>query len=212
MITSAYVFLLCQLVSINLLAEHAACAAPPQVVAARTINHLDNPLFELTAEGKLTGWNVTQHAGEAAYRVTVSDNELHIEKHGEQYYMMVSQFVNLQGLRTKSLRFSAEMKQNMHANNWYQSLEPGGGLLVNIVGTKTAAFGPVLGSHTSVIEHEPKLGVFDWTPISICFEVSEHAKTLKVAFIHQAYGDMSIRQPSLVIDEEGCAAETTTDS
>lgn len=205
MIITAYFFLLCQLVSVGLLAEHAACAAPPT-------NHLNNPLFELSAEGKLRGWNVTQHAGEAAYRVSVSDNELHIEKHGEQYYMMVSQFVNLQGLRTKSLRFSADMKQNMHANNWYQSLEPGGGLLVNIVGTQSAAFGPVLGSYTSVIEHDPKLGVFDWTPISVCFEVSQYAKTLKVAFIHQAYGDMSIRQPSLTIVEDGCAEDTSTDN
>ena len=208
--TSALLYLLCQLVSAGFVQQPIACPAGKPADNANSINYLRNPAFALSDNGKIAHWNVTQHAGEAVYRVTVNDGELKIAKHGEQYYMMVSQFVDVQDLRQKSLSFSTEMKQNMHADNWYQGIEPGAGLLVNITGSAEHYLGPKRGSYTSQLEHEPKLGIFDWTEISVCFDVSEHARTFKVGFIHQAYGDVSFRHPQLTVAADGCANATTS--
>jgi len=210
MMTTAFVYLLCQLGAAEYVQRPATCPAGKPTEYTNSINYLRNPAFAHSDTGKIAHWNVTQHAGETAYRVTVNDGELEIAKHGEQYYMMVSQFVDVQNLRQKSLSFSAEMKQNMHAEGWYPSMEPGAGLLVNIVGSAESYVGPMRGSYISHLEHEPRLGVFDWTEVSVCFDVSEHAQTFKIGFIHQAYGDVSFRNPRLTVAADGCANAATS--
>ncbi len=210
MMTTAFVYLLCQLAAAEYVQRPATCPAGKPTDHTNSVNYLRNPAFAQSEDGKIAQWSITQHAGEAAYRVTVNDGELKITKHGEQYYMMVSQFIDLQDLKKQSLSFSVEMKQNMHADNWYQGVEPGAGLLVNITGSAEHYLGPKRGSYISQLEHEPKLGVFDWTEVSVCFDVSEHAQTFKIGFIHQAYGDVSFRNPQLTVATDGCANAATS--
>jgi hypothetical protein len=58
----------------------------------------------------------------------------------------------------------------------------------------------------STLQHEPKLGRTEWTPVSVTLRLPEDAVSVKAGFLHQANGTMAVRNPVLRIVEDGCAA------
>ena len=172
-------------------------------------NLLQNPDFGMTGGGGYpTHWYGVQHAGERAYKVSVRQGELSIDKEGQQHWKVVKQRVDPESLAGKSVLFSAEMRQNMTDEGWTQTLEPGGGLSVVIRGTEPQSPRRKKLLFSSSLEHEPKLGKFDWTPVQVGFDVPAGATRIEVGFLHQANGDMTVRNPVLcVADVDGAASD-----
>lgn len=171
---------------------HADC--PPDAAA----NLLKNPQFAVAGDNAAPDhWQLSQHAGALAYEVSAEQGALTIAKTGEQHWMLVSQSVDPEPLAGDSAVFSVELKQNMTDSGWTQALEPGGGLSITIRGTESD--NPLRQKilFSSNLQHEPKLGVFDWTPVSVEFEVPAGVTGIEVGFLHQAYGEMSVRNPAL---------------
>lgn len=170
-------------------------------------NLLQNPGFEATGVDALPAhWHAVQHAGERAYTISLRQGELSIVKVGQQHWMVVRQSVDPEPLAGKPAIFSAQMRQSMTAEGWTQTLEPGGGLSVVIHGTEPQAPRRKKLLFSSNLQHKPKLGEFDWTPVQVAFSVPAGATRVEVGFLHQANGDMAVRNPSLCIAKGAGAA------
>lgn len=184
--------------------QQNADTAPPNAASSvadsgecQADNLLKNPGFSSTG-GVPDEWGFSQHAGELAYQVSTADGELHIDKTGEQHWMQITQRVgDPKVLAGGQAVFSAELKMNMHADGWTQALEPGGGLSIFIKGTEPGAPLRQKTLLVSNLQHEPKLGEFDWTPVEVSFAVPEGVTQIELGFLHQAYGQMAVRNPVL---------------
>ncbi len=165
-----------------------------------TKNLLVNPEFNIS-DGQFfpQSWGASQHAGDQAYNVGFKSGELTIDKYGEQHWMLISQRVDPKAVAGRSVVFSAELKQDMNDDGWTQALEAGGGLSIIIRGTVPGSPFSQKILLSSSLQHEPKLGVFDWTPVSVSFDVPATVTSVDLGFLHQAYGKMSVRNPSLRI-------------
>ncbi len=168
-----------------------------------TENLLQNPEFTIGAGTSMPEhWRMSQHAGVQAYTIQALNGELAIDKFAEQHWLLVTQAIKTESVAGESVIFTAEMQQNMTDDGWTQVLEPGGGLSIIIHGTEPEAPLRQKLLLNSSLQHEPKLGVFDWTPVSVDFVVPVGTTRLEVGFLHQANGDMAIRNPALRITGE----------
>lgn len=174
-------------------------------------NLLQNPQFDKGENDVFPSpWGDSQHAGDRIYSVDISDGELTIKKNGEQHWMLISQRIDAKTVAGHSLVFSTELKQNMNDDGWTQALEAGGGLSIVIHGTVPDSPFSQKILLSSNLQHEPKLGVFDWTPVQVAFDVPDTVTAMTVGFLHQAYGEMSVRNPALRIkpvDADECTQD-----
>lgn len=163
-------------------------------------NLLANPEFNINSDQYFPhSWGASQHAGEQAYKVDFDNGELTIDKYGEQHWMLVSQRVDPKTVADRAVVFSAELKQDMNDDGWAQALEAGGGLSIIVRGTVPGSPFSQKILLSSSLQHEPRLGIFDWTPVSVGFDVPASVTSVDLGFLHQAYGKMSVRNPSLRI-------------
>ncbi len=189
------------LVSIFLLAGCQQAATTPGGLASQcdeTDNLLVNPAFtESDENGRMSPWRGSQHAGERSFMTSVSNGELTIEKIGTQPWFSLAQAPAARSLRGQQLLFRAELKLALDTEGLDGSSVAGGGQQVLIWGN----LDPVLGGdslvYSSTLEHEPRLGHTDWLPVALAFSVPEDATRMRVGFVHQANGNLSIRNPAL---------------
>ncbi len=183
--------------------EHAAVAAADAGCEPVVDNLLTNPEFSNAGDGSAPlHWQASQHAGALAFTISAAGGELVIDKHGEQHWMLIKQLVKPESVAGQRVRFSAEMSQDMTDEGWTQSLEAGGGFSISVFGTEPDAPLRQKLLFNSNLQHQPKLGVFDWTPVSVEFDVAAGVTKLEVGFLHQAYGQMRIRNPVLSVITE----------
>lgn len=164
-------------------------------------NLLQNAEFSMPgAYGAPQHWELSQHAGQAAYKLTTDNGEVHIEKYAQQHWMLLSQGLRDFNFEGENLTLSAEIKLNLQsAAEDIQSFKAGGGLSIIIRGVDPNRPGPLKVMYISSLEHEPHLGETDWSHVSVMFTVPQGALSMQVGFLHQAEGDMSIRQPRLQV-------------
>lgn len=182
----------------------AACAGPQDCTRPLSDNLLENPRFELDEHGRRYRWSSVQHAGTPAYQITVENGVLAISKLDRQPWFAFRQKVNIPDRVNQRLRFSAEIKLDMTEDPEH-TFEQGGGLSLTIRGTSSNRSNKVL--LRSVLDHEPRLGSTDWTPVAVTVAVPPGAKTLTAGFLHQANGTLKIRNPELRQVEETCGGQ-----
>lgn len=171
---------------------------------ALAANLLRNSEFSLADDGVPEQWSLTQHAGAAAYTVTFADGVMTVDKYGEQYWLLLSQSIDVTSLAGEALQFSAEIKLDMHAENWNDALLPGGGLALKVIGTSGDPFGRTRVVQDSMLAHEPRLGSTDWIRVAVPIKLVAEAAQLHAGFVHQAYGTLSVRAPRLVQVPASC--------
>lgn len=170
-----------------------------------TENILKNPLFsQENIASPPTDWHISQHAGKTAFVLFVADNAVSITKIADQPWFTLSQVIEPKRYKNKTLTFSADLRLNLSKSQTH-SFKQGGGLQVSIYGVPT---NPVSGEeliYSSILENEPRLGGTNWFNASVTFKVPEKASSLRIGFLHQADGEMGVRNPILSLAKKtGC--------
>lgn len=171
---------------------------------------IENPGFEFDYErGRPRGWLINQHAGDKTYIVeTKPDGVLEINNFGKQYWMSLIQRFPAEQLVGQEIEFSVEIKLNLDPSDWLATLEPGGGLNIVVRGTEPGGHNRKALLYRSVMPNEPRHGQVDWHRISHQFTIPEGANLLELGFLHQAHGEMWLRDPQvkLVNPQLNCPA------
>lgn len=165
--------------------------------------HINNPEFTFDYQrGRPSGWLINQHGGDKTYEVMSREGTIRINNFGMQYWMRLSQRYPAHELVGKTFRFSADIKMDLNPEGWIQTLTPGGGLTVVVKGLKPGHHNPKSVLLSVSMPNEPRHGKIDWRRLNYEFTVPEGARTLELGFLHQAHGEMWIKNPELV--EVGC--------
>ena len=164
---------------------------PEQQCQGRGKNLLQDPTFaSLDAPRRERKWSTAEHAAGKSFRHSVSNGELLIEKTGVEPWFIVTQSLAGDAIPGKRVVFSAEIKLDMRPPAIPQGFKQGGGLTF----TAIAGGKPIL---QSVMEHEPHMGTSDWQPVQVVLDLPRRVDSVRLGFIHQADGNLSIRNPSL---------------
>lgn len=142
-------------------------------------------------------WHASEHAAGGTFKHEAEDGVLRIRKIGKEPWFLVSQSIDTKALARKTIAFSAEVKLNLREPEHKHGFGYGGGLSV------LAKRGGKLVVN-STLEHEPNFGKHDWTPVEVVFKLPANTSYLRVGFIHQAGGNIEIRNPELYIVKSGC--------
>lgn len=171
--------------------QGASCAAGE--------NLLGNPDFTVNAAGAAPPWHASQHAGEKSFELTLDNGTVTIEKIATQPWYTLSQSMGARALRGKVVEYSAEIKLDLDDEDLAHAFKPGGGLTLTLRGDPDPVMGGDRLLESKLFEHEPHLGNWDWTPVSMRLTMPENATSLKVGIAHQASGKMALRNPVLTI-------------
>lgn len=163
-------------------------------------NLLQNSHFEQrTADGGLTSWQRSQHAGDSSYDVNIEGGELTITKTGPQPWFLMRQKIKAKALTGKKLALTAELKLGLTNPKIEQAFKVGGGL--QIVARSSDAKGRKILLR-SLLNHEPRIGTTEWHNVQVIIEPPKGTASLEIGVLHQADGVMSIRNPSLKLVDE----------
>lgn len=170
-----------------------------------------NPRFADTSGGDGVGepWASIQHAGAPSYRFSAVDGVLRIERVGDQPNGRVVQVIPADGLRGKTLEFSAELSGNLEPIDtpsapWADDT----GLAVIVKGASKNPALRMLGKRVLLkAGSAPRLapGKLDWTRYRVVFQVPEQATDIEVAIRLMLNGVLEARDPSLVVVENAPA-------
>lgn len=160
-------------------------------------NLLGNPAFTVNTVGAAPPWQSSQHAGEKSFELSLDNGTATIEKIATQPWYTMSQSQKARPLRGKIIEYSAEIKLELDDEDLAHAFKPGGGLTLTLRGDPDPVMGGDRLLESKLFEHEPHLGTWDWTPVSMRLAVPENATNLKVGFAHQANGWMAVRNPAL---------------
>lgn len=163
-----------------------------------TDNLLANPDFGATGGQGLVPWQGSQHAGEPSFAVSAEQGELTIQRIGTQPYFVLEQFPSVDDLTGHDLLYHAELRLDLDGEDWVESMEPGGGLQVQVWGPVMPVLGTSRVVYRSVYEHEPHLGETDWFRVAIPFSVPADATRLSIGYQHRANGTLVTRRPTLL--------------
>lgn len=134
-------------------------------------------------------WHSSEHAAGQTFEYSADNGTLQIHKTGGEPWFLLSQSVDTTAIAGKRLTFGAEVKLDLQLPEDH-NFKPGGGLAV--LARKNGAV--VINS---TLEHEPRLGTTDWTPVDVTVKVPKGTGFLRVGFLHQAEGTLLVRQPFL---------------
>lgn len=134
-------------------------------------------------------WQSSEHAAGQTFEYSANNGVLKIFKTGGEPWFLLSQSPDAAALAGKRLTFGAEVKLDLQTPSDH-SFTPGGGL--TMMARKN---GKVVINST--LEHEPRLGTTDWTPVSITRKVPLGTDFVRVGFLHQAEGTLRVRKPFL---------------
>lgn len=182
----------------------AACSAENDCARPLSDNLFENPRFEASEHREHARWGAVQHAGKPAYRVTVNDGVLTIDKIDRQPWFAFRQTIRIPDRAGQYLQLSAEIRLDMTEDPEH-AFEQGGGLSLAFRGRSSSRSNTILLS--SVLDHEPRLGRTDWTPVAVTLAVPPGAETVTAGFLHQANGMLEIRNPALRFVTEPCGED-----
>ena len=171
----------------QVIAEPDAVSVDATPKCAVSENLVQDPAFAQLGESR-AAWRMTQHAGETSFAVTVNEGALQIERIASQPWMLFFQDIQDERLRGATVRYSAELKANLPAEPKLHGFEHKGGLYTQV------------GRQRSTLaEHEPNQGVWDWQIFSTDLALGSRDNKIRLGFNHQAGGTLWARNPSLVI-------------
>ena len=152
-------------------------------------NLLRNPEFATAGGSKdrLLEWGEVQHAGDRAFETEVASGVLSITKTAEQPWFVVTQRHRPQEYVGRLMRYSAELKLDLNADNLPYKFEAGGGLSLLIYG-ETDDPGPIPVDElllNGAFQHEPSIGQTGWFEAEFDFMVPEKATRMLLGFRHQ---------------------------
>jgi len=177
---------------------------PPALVSSSALTSCDyrgapmlkNPELEFDYQrGRPAGWLINQHGGDKTYEVDTHDGVLRINNYGKQYWMRLSQRFPANNLVGREFVFSADIKMDLNPEGWVSTLVPGGGLTVVVRGQKPGTHNTKSVLYTTSMPNEPRHGQLDWHRREHRFTVPEGARFLELGFLHQAHGEMWIKDP-----------------
>ena len=154
-------------------------------------NLLQDPGFEtIGASRRERKWFASEHAAGQSFDYSASNGELLIEKTGAEPWFILTQSIARDEIPGERVVFSAEIKLDMQPPAIAHGFKQGGGLTV----TAKANGKPVV---RSLMDHEPHMGTTDWQPVQVVLELPKRVQSVRLGFIHQADGSISIRNPAL---------------
>ena len=162
-------------------------------------NLLKNPQFLYSKDRSFPNhWGASQHAGEPSFAIKIDSGALKVTKIGTQPWFLLIQKMSAVDWVGKKIRYTADIKLSLNANDLSHKFEPGGGLFLRVYGDMNP-----MGDDRLLLnsgrDHKPKLGITDWMPTAIEYILPEKANRLVVGLMHQANGSISIRNPSLSV-------------
>ncbi|KAA1191805.1 hypothetical protein F0M18_09725 [Pseudohalioglobus sediminis] len=160
--------------------------------APRGKNLLQDPSFlSITAPRAQRKWSSSEHAAGQTFEYQAQNGELEIVKTGGEPWFILTQSVDPGTVAGKRVTFGAEVKLDLSLPQDH-TFTPGGGL------TFLARRGSNVVINSS-LEHEPRLGQTDWTPVSITLKIPRGTDFVRAGFLHQAEGTLRVRKPYLRI-------------
>lgn len=162
-------------------------------------NLLRNAQFLHSAEEFLPDhWGGGQHAGEPSFIIKTNSGTLKVTKVGKQPWFTLKQVVKTASWPSVRVRYKADIKLSLNANNLTHKLEPGGGIYLRVFGDTN-----IIGEDRLLLDssrdYKLKLGTTGWITSVIEYTLPETANLLVVGLAHQANGSISIRNPSLAL-------------
>lgn len=159
-------------------------------------NLLADPTFaSLGKSRRERQWSISEHAGTGSFAYEVNDGVLGITKTGKEPWALVSQTVDTSSLEGRTVRYSADIKLDLLPPEPKHGFKQGGGLSLSARENNQLAL-------RSVLDHEPRMGSSDWTPVSVELDLPMGVTSLHPGLLHQANGVLQVRNPSLTVS--GC--------
>lgn len=149
-------------------------------------NLLKNPDFKVSEQQH---WLYSQHAGETSFNTQVDDGVLEMFRTGPEPWMIYRQRVPLSVDSPAKLRLTAELKGQVSFDPPEHEWEHHAGLFMQLKPS----------SKSSVADHTPNRGVWDWQEVAVELDVPRHSTHAFVGFTHQGGGSLWARNPSLVL-------------
>lgn len=153
-------------------------------------NYLRDADFELERENRRSKhWTATQHAGESSFEVQIQDGVLTITKTGTQPWFIYRQKLQNSEFAGARMVFSAQIKLDVTP-------------AARAVGRSGAGLSIAMRSGNnrilmrSSLDHEPHMGLTDWTDVELVLDIPVDTDTVELAFLHQAEGRFQARKPS----------------
>lgn len=175
----------------------SACGSEMDTTSCKAIgdSYIKDPEFStLFASRKDRQWHTSQHAGDKSFELTVEGGVLDITKTGTEPWTIVTQSLDVKPLKGKTVAFTADLKLDLKPPKTPHGFKLGGGL------TLSAKRNGKLVLRTS-FDHEPHMGTSDWRPVQVILKIPPKVDALRLGVIHQAGGNLQVRNPSLrVID------------
>ncbi|WP_409524909.1 hypothetical protein [Nitrincola sp. MINF-07-Sa-05] len=167
-------------------------------------NLLSSDIFETHATGVLDRpWRASQHSSHPSYNFGVEDGVVTIERYDFEPWGQISQRIDARPFAGKTLEFSAELAGEFNLE-FGEEFEPTG-LGVVLHGVHEDPRYRMMGS---MILKTPNAalgateGVYDWTPLSVSFEVPENATTMDISVLMALGGKLKARNPRLRLVSE----------
>lgn len=189
-------------ISIALAGLLAACSMEPEQEACkpRGKNLLKDPKFATVfGSAAKRKWSASEHRAGRSFEHEVNDGELLIRKTGREPWFIMSQMVPAETIKGKTVLFSAQIKLDLQEPEPEHNFKVGSGLsLTAMVNGKPAL--------RSIFEHEPHMGTHDWQTVQVKADMPKNLGILRVGFLHQTNGEISVRSPSLrLLPNSECA-------
>ena len=182
------------------LVSYVGCAETPSAeIGAARLSAKDcakfsslmaDPKFE-TLGRRGSVWRYTQHTGNRSFATKVEDGRINFSRIGDEPWGIVSQTITDSLLSGRTVRYSADLK----------------GDVSNIV---THGFGAKSGLYlrygqgraTTLAEHEPNVGQWDWQRVALEVRLPEGFDQIKVGFVYQGgEGVLMAKDPKLELLE-----------
>lgn len=180
----------------------AGCASSPEDVThtdARGLSSPDRSSQCVSSDNLLADteflsisrgpWQYTQHAGDLSFEVTSNSSELKIRRVGVEPWMLFRQRVPIESHSAGILRFTADLKGDLHGAEGVL-FEPIAGLFLQ---------GGPYADKASSAEHDPNRGKWDWQTVTVEVPIDEGSVYGFAGFTHQADGTLWARNPSLTL-------------
>jgi hypothetical protein len=182
------------------LVSYVGCAETPSAeIGAARLSAKDcakfsslmaDPKFE-TLGRRGSVWRYTQHTGNRSFATTVEDGRINFSRIDDEPWGIVSQKITDPLLSGRTVRYSADLKGDVSD------------LVTHGFGAKSGLYLRYgQGRATSVAEHEPNVGQWDWQRVALEVRVPEGFDQVKVGFVYQGgEGVLSARAPKVELLE-----------
>ena len=176
---------------------------PPAPTADASTELLANVDFDLSADGSLAEWGLTQHAGAVSYERSVSEGVLSLVRVGAEPWGQISQSLPADAWAGKRLRYSVELSAELDLK-WGPPLQSTG-LSISVMGLGPSDL-PMMGRrHLLTLLSDPgvPVGKTDWQRYALEFEVPQGRALELIAAVQLSHGgQLRMRAPSLVVLSE----------